>query len=163
MIVDKIENHRSYHLPGELQTVAEYMATHDLTLLDPGNYRLPNGMLMCVDEYIPQQKKEPYYRGNEEKTQLRYLIEGSERLGYANKKEMTFVSLISDDQAIYAGEGGFLRIRPGTFVVLFPQDCYMLKLVDKEGIPVRNATVWWAENNSSSAGVTRGNGGEGFA
>lgn len=140
MIIDKIENRGLYRLPKQMQEALDYFASHDLTELEVGKYELPNGLTMKVDEYVPT-GEERSYEGHEAISHLRYLVSGSERLGYANKGEMTFVELVKEDKALYAGQGSILRITPGTFVVLYPQDCHMLKLKDGEQIRVRKVSV----------------------
>lgn len=140
MIIDKIENRHLYRLPEPLMEALEYFAHHDLSAFDAGKHVLPNGLTMKVDDYIPTEDQRRY-EGHEEVTHLRYVVSGSERLGYANKKEMTFVEMVGEDKAIYAGEGGIVRVPKGTFVVLYPQDCHMLKLKDGAGIAVRKASV----------------------
>ncbi len=142
MIIDKLENRALYSLPGGLQEALEYFATHDLSALETGKYTLPNGLTMKVDEYIPE-KESGLYEGHEHIAHLRYLVSGSERLGYANKKEMCFSSIVEgkDDKALYKGEGSVVRVLAGTFVVLFPQDCHLLKLKDTDGSAVRKVSV----------------------
>ena len=140
MIIDKIENRKMYRLPKELEDALEYFATHDLTDLDTGKYELPGGMTMKLDEYTPTEDVRTF-EGHDGITHLRYVVKGTERLGYANKDEMTFVELIGEDKALYSGEGGCVRVSKGTFVVLYPQDCHMLKLKDEEGVLVRKASV----------------------
>ena len=54
---------------------------------------------------------------------------------------MTFRELVKEDKALYDGKGGIIRVPKGTFVVLFPQDCHLLKLKDGDDIQVRKASV----------------------
>lgn len=140
MIIDKIENRHMYRLPRELSEALEYFATHDLTEPDTGKYVLPSGLIMKIDEYTPTEDVRKF-EGHDGITHLRYVVRGAERLGYANKEEMTFVEMAGDDKAIYSGEGGSVRVPKGTFVVLYPQDCHMLKLRDEDGVLVRKASV----------------------
>ena len=140
MIIDKIENRHMYALPEQMQEALEYFATHDLEGLEPGKYTLPNGLTLKIDEYVPT-KENCLYEGHEFIAHLRYIVKGSERLGYCNKSEMTFRELVKEDKALYDGKGGIIRVPKGTFVVLFPQDCHLLKLKDGDDIQVRKASV----------------------
>ena len=140
MIVDKIENRHFYRLPTPLAEALEYFASHDLEKMEEGKYSLPNGMAMKLDDYIPE-KEDGLYEGHEAITHLRYIVHGCECLGYANKAEMTYVETVREDKAVYQGGGGVIRVPAGTFVVLYPQDCHLLKLKAGEGIPVRKASV----------------------
>lgn len=142
MIIDKIENRALYSLPSGLQEALEYFAVHDLNTMEIGKYTLPNGLTMKIDEYVPE-KEGGLYEGHEHTAHLRYLASGSERLGYANKNEMCFNSIVEgkEDKALYKGEGSVVRIPTGTFVVLFPQDCHLLKLKDTDNVTVRKVSV----------------------
>lgn len=140
MIIDKIENRNMYRLPTALAEALEYFAEHDLTTMEAGKYVLPNGMAMKLDDYTPS-KDGGLYEGHEAITHLRYIVQGSEQLGYANKSDLTYVETIKEDKAMYSGEGGVVRLSSGMFVVLYPQDCHLLKLKDGENIAVRKASV----------------------
>jgi len=140
MIVDKIENRHFYRLPAALAEALEYFASHDLEQMEAGKHPLPNGMTMKLDDYVPE-KENGLYEGHEAIPHLRYIVHGCERLGYANKAEMTYVETVREDKAMYQGAGGVIRVPAGIFVILYPQDCHLLKLKDGENVSVRKASV----------------------
>lgn len=141
MIIDKIENRGRYKLPPEMEEALEYIAENDLAAVEAGKLTLPSGKKLKVDDYIPE-KEGGKYEGHEHTAHLRYLVSGSEQLGYADKSEMTFSNLVEgkEDKALYDGTGSILRVTPGTFVVLYPEDCHLLKLKDN-GSPVRKVSI----------------------
>ena len=140
MIIDKIENRHFYKLPKQLEEALEYMASAPLDTMDVGEYPLACGLTMDIDEYTPSSDWKKF-EGHNYTTHLRYMVRGSEKLGYANKKDVEFVEQKKADKFMYSGEESKVRVTEGCFVVLFPQDCHALKLVDHEGTQVRKASV----------------------
>ena len=140
MIIDKIENRHFYKLPKQLEEALEYMATTDLTSLAIGEYPLDCGLTLDIDEYTPASDWKKY-EGHNYITHLRYIVKGSEKLGYANKQDVEFVEQKKADKFMYTGPESKVRVTEGCFVVLFPQDCHALKLVDQGDVLVRKASV----------------------
>lgn len=140
MIIDKIENRGFYQLPKELGEALEYMASAPLVEMAVGEYPLPNGLTLDIDEYTPTSDWKKF-EGHNYITHLRYIVSGSEKLGYANKSDVTYVETKKADKMMYSGEESRVRVTAGSFVILFPQDCHALKLVDHEGELVRKASV----------------------
>lgn len=140
MIIDKIENRHFYQLPQQLAEALEYMATAPLADMEIGEYPLPCGLTMDIDEYTPTADWKNF-EGHNYITHLRYIVSGSEKLGYANKEDVTYVETKKADKMMYSGPESEVRVTTGSFVILFPQDCHALKLVDSEGTKVRKASV----------------------
>lgn len=140
MIIDKIENRGCYALPKPLAEALEYMASADLAHMELGEHRLPNGLTLDVDEYVCKSDWKNF-EGHDYITHLRYVVSGSEKLGYANKEDVTYIETKKKDKMSYSGEESKVRVTAGSFVVLFPQDCHAVKLIDHEGTLVRKASV----------------------
>lgn len=140
MIIDKIENRGFYRLPKPLEEALEYMASAPLDQMAVGEHSLPNGLVLDIDEYTPTSDWKKF-EGHDYITHLRYIVCGSEKLGYANKDDVTYAETKKPDKMMYMGEESKVRVTAGSFVVLFPQDCHALKLVDHEGEQVRKASV----------------------
>lgn len=140
MIIDKIENRGFYKLPDQLQAALEYMATAPLAEMEIGEYPLECGLTLDIDEYTPNADWKKF-EGHNYTTHLRYIVSGSEKLGYANKDDVNFVEQKKADKFMYEGPESKVRVTAGSFVILFPQDCHALKLTDVEGTLVRKASV----------------------
>ena len=140
MIIDKIENRNFYTLPEALAEALEYMAKAPLAEMEPGEYHLPGGQLMEIDEYTPSAGWKNF-EGHNYITHLRYIVNGSEQLGYANKNDVEYVETKKADKMMYRGKESRVRVTAGSFVILFPQDCHVLKLADEDGILVRKVSV----------------------
>lgn len=140
MIVDKIENRGFYQLPKPLAEALEYMVSAPLDSMAIGEYPLECGLTLDIDEYTPESEWKKF-EGHNYITHLRYIVKGSEKLGYANKADVEFVEQKKADKYMYTGAESKVRVTEGSFVVLFPQDCHALKLIDSEGTVVRKASV----------------------
>ena len=140
MIIDKIENRKFYVLPEPLEEALDYMAKLPLEEMPLGEHQLPNGKILDLDEYTPTASRKNF-EGHDHIIHLRYLVSGSEVLGYADKQDVTYLETKKPDKMVYSGEGSRVRVTAGCFVVLFPQDCHAVKLVDQEGTLVRKASV----------------------
>lgn len=128
MIADIIENISTYAgIPG-LKKVIEYINTNDISSLPVGRTNIDGDNLYVTIDH-PQLREESTARAesHDNYADLQLIIEGSEIMGYAAKRDMGEpVESHPDSDIYFYKEGGFSRIlfRKGMFAIFFPNDAH---------------------------------------
>ncbi len=130
MIIDKMERAAKYYYLNEnFKTAFEYIESNDLTKLDAGEYKIDGDKAILI--IAEDDARE--HPGNKLEAHIKYIdiqmvIEGFFGLTWKALEECE--NIISEydpeiDAALYSDEADFeIEIRPGTFVVLMPEDAH---------------------------------------
>ncbi|GIP40171.1 hypothetical protein J31TS4_34510 [Paenibacillus sp. J31TS4] len=129
-----------------LQQAIDYLTTTDFGKLEAGAYPLQDDdMVAIVMERSTRPGAEQPAEKHEQFLDIHYLLEGDETIGWAAGREDLIPTRpyeTGDDTALYGDIPGELPVRltPGTYVVLFPEDIHRPLLADRPA-PVRKVVM----------------------
>ncbi|HEX3033154.1 MAG TPA: YhcH/YjgK/YiaL family protein [Bacillota bacterium] len=140
MIVDKLVNASKYYsLNPALEVVFKYIQNQDLENLKPGKYNIDNIQAkVSIQEYYTRYPEEVEWEAHKLHYDIQYLIQGTERIGYAPIDGMEPVKpyeASSDKLILSASTGDFITLRGDLFVIMLPEDAHQPRVaVDKPGM-----------------------------
>lgn len=149
MILDRLNN-ASYYFgcDKKIELILRYIASdrEKLMAAPAGPQQLPQelvqaGISMKIVEFETVEG-ERRWESHPKNSFIYYMLEGSERTGYADVSLMgEGVKTEGKDQVIYPqGAGDRLRFPQDHFLILFPQDAHMSKLADGKASRARKCS-----------------------
>jgi YhcH/YjgK/YiaL family protein len=145
MIVDRLENASLYsNLAPRVTTALAYLRDKDFASMEPGRYDIQGDEIYAmVQEYTTKDANEVKWEAHRQYIDVQYVARGNERMGYANLGELTVIQDYQekDDYLLLEGEGDFLAMVPGTFIVLGPQDAHMPQVAASTPSAVRKVVI----------------------
>lgn len=144
MIVDHINNsHLYYALSPRIRNAFDYIHQVDLTSINVGRYEIDGENLYAmVQQYNTKPKESGTWEAHRRYIDLQFVIQGTERIGYANLGCLTQgeYNPNKDFLPLY-GEGDFLTLKNGDFVILMPEDAHMPGIVVDTLSPVKKMVI----------------------
>ena len=135
MIADRAENaSRYYGLGGRLQEALRSLSS-DLTGREPGRYELQGDELYAlVQEYETRPREACAWEAHRRYADVQFIVSGRERFGVAPADTLGASRPYDPekDVAFYEGEGDFVTLEAGCFIVFFPGEAHM-PLVQVDG------------------------------
>ena len=128
MILDQLENAAAYYaLHPRLERGLRYLQTMDLEHLPPGRYDIAGDQVFAlVQEYESKPKEEGFWEAHDKYIDIQYVVAGREHMGYAPTASLRETERdAAIDLVKLEGEGRFLELAEGSFVVMAPQDAHM--------------------------------------
>ena len=145
MIMDHIENALQYAPLGErLAAALRYLAETDFRELPAGRHDLRGDELyVLVNRYHTKPLDQGAWEAHRRYIDVQYMVAGAEQMGVARtgSLEVTDEYDGEKDMMLLEGEGDFITLRPGSFVVLMPQDAHMPGMALDEPAPVTKVVV----------------------
>ncbi|MDB5199344.1 MAG: hypothetical protein JWO92_1307 [Chitinophagaceae bacterium] len=108
----------------------EFLKTHDLNNLKPGNYDIePGNVYAIVSELSPKEKDKVGWEGHRDFNDIQYIIKGKTQMGVASINHPgTTVSVPysgkADTETFSVAEGKYYDAEPGTFFIFSPQEIH---------------------------------------
>ena len=144
MITDNVKNAHHYkNLGPRFQRAIEYIEQTDLASLPVGRYELDGkDLYVLIQEYSSKLPGAGKWEAHRNYIDLQYIVQGTERMGYAMLKrlQMGAYDPAKDFQAL-SGEGDFVTLQSGDFMLLWPNDGHMPGMAVAESAPVKKAVV----------------------
>jgi len=148
MIIDSILNSNTYRtLNSSISSALKFLQENPVHEWEPGRYEVGiPGMFILIQHYITHSVDDGYWEAHREYIDLQYMMEGSEKVGFANifDLEITQDFLDENDYMVLTGEGDYFTLKQGNFAVFFPQDAHKpsiafdaQKLVKKAVVKIR--------------------------
>ncbi len=140
MVVDHISNAERYAALGpRFKQAIDFLRTTDLNALEKGRYPLAGDALFAlVQGYHTKPTSEGFWEAHRRYIDLQFILQGTERIGYAPLHRMQLESYDEQrDLAVLKGEGDFLTLTDGCFMLLWPEDAHMPGLQGDQSGPVR--------------------------
>ena len=129
MIIDRIENASMYSgLAPRLAVALAYLRDTDFSCVEPGRYDIDGDEIYAlVQAYTTKDVSKGLWEAHRRYIDVQYVAGGNERMGYANLGDLTVSREYEDkdDFLLLQGEGDFLTMPAGTFIILGPQDAHM--------------------------------------
>jgi len=140
VIVDHISNAERYAALGpRFKQAFDFLRTTDLNALEKGRYPLAGDALFAlVQAYHTKPQSEGFWEAHRRYIDLQFVLQGTERIGYAPLHRMQLESYDEQrDLSVLLGEGDFLTLTDGCFMLLWPEDVHMPGLQADQSGPVR--------------------------
>ena len=145
MIFDTLAHgHWYYSLDPRLERGLRWLATTDLTALPLGKHPIEaEHVVALVSDYETRPVSEAKWEAHCRYWEIQVLARGTECLGHAPLAAMreTVAYDAAHDIAWFAGEGHFVTLRPGQFVVFAPHDVHAPGLAVAAPLAVRKIVV----------------------
>lgn len=144
MIFDTLDQWARYAAPeSRLATAFKFLCETDLNTLPIGRTEIDGDHLYAlVQEYSTRPLEEGKWEAHRRYADVQYVQHGQERMGFANLAVMTADEYLPEkDFLSLSGEGNFVNVFAGAFVVFFPQDAHMPCLCVKTPQPVRKVVL----------------------
>jgi len=140
MILDTLKNLGIYRRVNPLFKVAsEYLEGIDRNQLEPGRYEVRSKEVYAlVQEYTTRPRDQGRWEAHRKYTDLHFLLRGEELMGFANIASLRSLGDYDSAKDVehLEGDGIFLTVPEGYFVVFGPEDAHMPCLE-----PGRSSTV----------------------
>jgi YhcH/YjgK/YiaL family protein len=144
MIADTLRNSRLYRgLSPRIDLAFDYLRETDLEGAAVGTAEIAGTQVYAiVQEYDTLSPTQGTWEAHRRYIDLQCVIAGSERIGYAPVSRLTPGDYDpTRDVLPLAGAGDFLTLRPGDFMLLFPQDAHMPRIAAGSPAPVRKIVI----------------------
>jgi len=144
MIVDTLRNSTLYRaLSPRIALAFDYLRDSDLLRATTGTFEIDGRQVYAiVQEYASIDRSQGTWEAHREYIDLQYVVTGTERIGYAHVSRLTPGRYDRKrDFLPLSGEGDFLEIGPGDFMLLFPEDAHMPRVAVKAPEMVRKVVV----------------------
>ena len=144
MIIDHIDNaHLYYGLGPRFERALRYLAETDLVGTAPERYDLEDDDLFAlVQEYQSKPRAEGFWEAHRQYADVQFVVSGTEQIGYAPIAALEAGEYDEDKDFLKLdGQGAFVEMGPGFFMILFPQDGHMPGLAIEAPAPVKKVVV----------------------
>ena len=129
MIIDDISNASAYSGLGEsISAGLEFLRTQDFSNVEPGRHDIPGSdCYAIVMTYDTKPLEQGMWEAHRKYLDIQYVHSGIERIGWANIDALTASADYDAEKDFLAlqGDGDFVTLRGGTFMVLMPSDGHM--------------------------------------
>lgn len=129
MVIDRLRNAAGYYgLGRRLQAAFEYLQRNELHRRELGRYEINGGSVYAlVQQYSTKPREQGRLEAHRRYMDVQYLLEGAERIGYANLESLRVVQPYDEakDVLFCEGEADLLLLRAGSFALFGPQDAHM--------------------------------------
>jgi YhcH/YjgK/YiaL family protein len=129
MIADNIKNAGQYFSYGErFQKALEFLQVTDINLLANGTLELDGkNIFAIVSEYDTKPFEEGQWESHKKYYDVQFVAGGEEKIGYVFKDKMKLLTDYNEDNdfILWEGEGDFLTVKAGDFLILGPDDVHM--------------------------------------
>ncbi|MCX7708432.1 MAG: YhcH/YjgK/YiaL family protein [Clostridia bacterium] len=129
MIFDYIKNSKLYTAQGSRLNIAlQFLHDNDFIAMEPGRYPIQGDEVYAlVQEYETKPIEEGKWEAHRKYIDIQYVADGEERIGFASLSQMNGSQDYNPDKDIqfFQGEGHFMEVKKGQFMILFPEDAHM--------------------------------------
>lgn len=144
MIADTLRNSPLYRgLSPRIALAFDYLLDTDLRHASNGTHEIDGRRVYAiVQEYATLDRAQGTWEAHRRFIDLQFVVSGTERVGYAHVSRMTAGRYDRErDLLPLSGEGDFLRLWPGDFTLLFPEDAHMPRIAVAAPEMVRKVVV----------------------
>ena len=144
MIIDQITNsHLYYPLHSRIAAAFKYLQQTDFSTLNIGRQEIDGDNLYAMlQEYTSKPPEQGLWEAHHRYMDLQVVLQGIENIGYANINNLTQGDYVANKDFLpLFGEGNFLTLQNGNFVLLLPQDAHMTGIALGAPAPVRKIVI----------------------
>jgi YhcH/YjgK/YiaL family protein len=128
MIIDRISNAQLYeHLSPRIKRAFDYLRRTDLASISPGRHDIEGDRLyVMLSQYETKPKPQGIWEAHRRYIDLQVVVQGTEQIGYSHVSRLASGGYEADrDFVPLEGDGDFLTLTAGDFMLLFPEDGHM--------------------------------------
>lgn len=146
MIVDTLEHLlENEHAFGEkIQRGLQFLKNTDFSGLAAGRHNVDDEMFYFINEYETKEAAECFWEAHRVNLDLHYILEGTERIGYAAIERLDVRDEYSaeKDAVFFTGElQSAVAASTGDLVICYPQDGHMTGIVAGQKEAVRKVVL----------------------
>lgn len=144
MVIDQLKNAHYYYNLGEgIAAALRYLQNTDTTKVEPGRYVLDGDQLYAmVQQYDTKPKAQGFWEAHRKYIDVQYVAQGIEHMGFTHLSQLSPQPYDEEKDFLkLEGEGEFVLMRAGTFVILGPEDAHMPGMAVSAPQPVRKVVV----------------------
>ena len=144
MIFDQLSNAHLYAALGRpIETALEYLKRTDLAGLSPGRHEIEGvGIYASVSEYTTKLPDAGRWEAHRRYIDLQYVVHGTERIGHAPVDMLRAEPYDEEKDVMWlSGDGQFVTLVPGDFMLLFPTDAHMPGMAVDAPVAVKKVVV----------------------
>ena len=127
MVIDHLNNAKRYEVlhPGFAAAFA-FLREHMEHPFSEGRHDIADGVYAMVSHYTTKPEDTLNWEGHRKYIDVQFLAVGEELLGYANVDAMQQAGAYDaeKDFCLLTGKGLPVKLMPGTFAVLYPEDAH---------------------------------------
>lgn len=143
MIMDHLNNASLYEpLHPGIATALAYLRSRPIAGLAPGRYDIEgDDLFLLIQTYDTRPMEQGFWEAHRRYLDIQYMIAGAERMGcaHADALRVTEDHLEEKDYRVLEGEGNFLTVKEGEFVIFYPHDAHMPCMAVDAPEPVKKA------------------------
>jgi biofilm protein TabA len=143
MIADHLANVHRYGGDPRLARAFAFLQRPDFATLADGRYEIDGSAVYAlVQRYTSKLPAQGRWEVHRNYADLQAIVEGTERIGYGPIEGFARGTYDpAKDVEFLSGDGDFLRLAPGDFVVLWPGEVHMPGMAVGEPAPVTKVVV----------------------
>ena len=144
MVIDHLKNAALYlGMHPRMKDAFCYLQKTDFSKIEPGRYEIGGADLFAlIQHYDPKPREKARWEAHRKYIDVQYVLSGSELFGYAPSERLNSVAYDeAKDFHELKGDGDFLHVPAGTFLILFPQDAHMPGISGTGSQPVKKIVV----------------------
>jgi len=131
VIADTLRNAHLYRsLSPRIALAFDYLRGTDFQSVAAGTFEVDGRLVYAiVQEYTSLNRAQGTWEAHRQYIDLQYLVYGTERIGHAHVSRLTPGHYDQErDFLPLSGEGDFLTLEAGDFMLLFPEDAHMPRI-----------------------------------
>jgi biofilm protein TabA len=128
MIIDRLANSHLYEtLSPRIKLAFDYLHQTDLLAIPDGKYKIDgDAIYAAVQSYSTKVKEQGKWEAHQRYIDIQYIIRGTEMIGYNHLSRLTAGEYDhAKDVVFLTGEGNYLPLASGEFMLLYPEDAHM--------------------------------------
>jgi YhcH/YjgK/YiaL family protein len=125
MIIDRLANSHLYAgLSPRIERAFQYLQQTDLQTIEVGKYEIDGKNLFAlVQQYSTKPKAQGKWEAHRRYIDVQYIVQGREQIAYAHLSRLTQGEYDAvKDFLPLSGEGDYLTLSSGDFMLLYPED-----------------------------------------
>lgn len=133
----------SFKLGDRLALALDFLRTGNVLELLPSRIELDGDKVFAmIQHYNTKPKEQGFWEAHRKYIDVQYVAEGQELMGYANFDHLEAGEYDAEkDFTLLKGEGSFVLMKAGTFVILGPQDAHMPQIAVDAPQPVKKVVI----------------------
>jgi YhcH/YjgK/YiaL family protein len=127
-----------------ISTALNYLRKTDFSKLEPGKYPIEGTEIFAlVQQYETKEKVDGKWEAHKKYIDIQYVADGEKLIGYADVKRMSEQQEYNPEKDIqfFNGEGSFIKVGKGEFMILYPEDVHMPEVKSSVKQNVRKVVV----------------------
>jgi YhcH/YjgK/YiaL family protein len=129
-------------LDAKIAFALAYLQNKPIAEMEPGTYEIQGKeLILLIQHFQSRLLSDGFWEAHRNYTDIQYVIEGTEKMGYAHVGNLSLIEdhLDEKDYKVLEGNGDFLTVNAGSFVIFYPEDAHMPCLAVEQPSPVKKA------------------------